>query len=319
MSSSEQHKQETVDGDADGEDVDIPGGQTIARIINAIKRPFQVDTGEISPVWDDSDTYDFSHRDRGLMVIVNNEHFKGHSPRPGSGVDVASLQKTFSSLGFNVNTYHNQTQEQMMKIFKKASRSDHSQADCFACAILSHGDQVHVIDKKIPDQHVREDVVYGTDQIILTRDIVGLFTDQKCPTLTNKPRLFFMQACRGSTLDSGVDLSVYNEDSTDGCRDKTEVTPCPLYKDFLIMYATPPGYYAFRRPDTGSWFVRALCEVLDHPEASSRHLRTLLTAVVRLVAQKYQSRSFNLRISGKKQTPCFSSMLTKDIYLTPKS
>jgi len=86
-------------------------------------RPFQTSCTRPEVEWDDSDVYDFSHRERGMMIIINNEHFKGHSPRPGSGEDVASLEETFSQLGFTVTTYHNQTQQQMRKIFKKGDFS----------------------------------------------------------------------------------------------------------------------------------------------------------------------------------------------------
>ena len=74
-----------------------------------------------------------------------------------------------------------------------AAKADHSQADCFSCAILSHGDELHVVDKRCPGTHERLDVVYATDQIIPTRDIVDMFTDHMAPTLANKPRLFFIQ------------------------------------------------------------------------------------------------------------------------------
>jgi len=50
------------------------------------------------------------------------------------------------------------------------------------------------------------------------------------------------QACRGKCLDGGVDMSVLEGDETDaGRRPSYEVRPSPLYKDGLIMYATPPG------------------------------------------------------------------------------
>lgn len=59
--------------------------------------------------------------------------------------------------------------------------------------------------------------------------------------------LYITQACRGSTLDSGVNLKVM-VDEVDACQAETvEVTPCPLYKDFLVMYATPPGKKTFRK------------------------------------------------------------------------
>lgn len=79
------------------------------------------------------------------------------------------------------------------------------------------------------------------------------------------------------------------------------------------------GYYAFRRPDTGSWFIKRLCEVLSKPEAGNQPLTKLLTSAIRHVAVKNESRSANPKISGKKQTPCFASMLTKDVYFKQKS
>ena len=74
-----------------------------------------------------------------------------------------------------------------------AAKSDHTDADCFACVLLSHGDFVHVVDKSVPDRLEKEDVVYATDQIILTKEIVEMFTDRRAPSLAGKPRLFFIQ------------------------------------------------------------------------------------------------------------------------------
>lgn len=36
--------------------------------------------------------------------------------------------------------------------------------------------------------------------------IFHYFTDEQCPTLKGKPRIFFIQACQGNQLDSGIDL-----------------------------------------------------------------------------------------------------------------
>lgn len=77
--------------------------------------------------------------------------------------------------------------------FHLAARSDHSDADCFTCVLLSHGDFVHVVDKSVPDRLEKEDVVYSSDEILLISEIVEMFTDVKVPSLVGKPRLFFIQ------------------------------------------------------------------------------------------------------------------------------
>ena len=78
------------------------------------------------------------------------------------------------------------------------------------------------------------------------------------------------------------------------------------------------GHYAFRRPDTGSWFVKALCRVFSLPIAEKTKLTSLLTMVIWLISNEYESSSVNIKISGKKQTPCIATMLVKDIYFRSK-
>ncbi|CAF4426819.1 unnamed protein product, partial [Rotaria magnacalcarata] len=39
----------------------------------------------------------------------------------------------------------------------------------------------------------------------------------------------------------------------------------PSEADFLLVYSTMPGYYAWRNSLKGSWFIQALCDMLrDH-------------------------------------------------------
>ena len=74
------------------------------------------------------------------------------------------------------------------------------------------------------------------------------------------------------------------------------------------------GYFAFRRPTDGSWFIQALCSVLEKSDGTHDVLQ-LLTRVVNIVAQEYVSRvPLNPAIDNKKQTPCIYSMLTKDLH-----
>lgn len=293
---------------------------SFSNILETIQRPFKnLLRKQEEVIWDESDEYDFSHARRGTMLVFNNEVFKKHTARPGSSIDVSNIVKTFTKHGFDVQTHENQTRNQMLNTLKKVARSDHSDADCFACVILSHGDYVHVFDKSAPDRLEKEDLVYATDQIILTKEIVELFTDNKAPTLVGKPRLFLIQACRGDELDSGVSLHVAMDEVDASKPDTYEVVPCPIYKDFLIMYATPPGFYAFRRPDTGSWFVRGLCHVFSQPVAKEMKLTSLLTTVIWYISNEYESSSANRKITGKKQTPCIATMLVKDVYFRQKS
>lgn len=58
---------------------------------------------------------------------------------------------------------------------------DHSDADCVAVIVLTHGDEKGML---VPqDSHV----MYNVDMLWKP------FTADKCPTLAGKPKLFFIQ------------------------------------------------------------------------------------------------------------------------------
>ncbi|XP_071108261.1 caspase-3-like [Haliotis cracherodii] len=337
----------------------------------------------------DEDVYDFTYPQRGLAVIINNEKFhskSGMNKRPGSSCDAMDLKMVFKQMGFKVKSYTDLTAEQMVLKLKKIAANleyDHTKADCFTCAILSHGDSIQVKPKKPPyDVMQCQDVVFGVDGVLVpTELLIDLFRDHYCPELEGKPRLFFIQACRGSDLDKGVDLTVWkpvkqskkrhrphksgdssvegapckksphkvteagdmaddvlDEMSVDmapddilldeaGSHDDTDagegssnivVKPAPLFKDFLVMYSSPPGYFAWRRT-TGTWFIQSLKKAIQSADLSTTSLTRLLTAVSRRVAIGYQSQNDKAKWKdGKKQVPCVMSMLTKDVYFRPK-
>ncbi|KAL1466975.1 hypothetical protein MTO96_042396, partial [Rhipicephalus appendiculatus] len=57
-------------------------------------------------------------------------------------------------------------------------------ADCLVVILMSHG---------------KKDMIDGIDgeQVHLFDDVFTLFNNEKCPALQGKPKLFFIQACRG--------------------------------------------------------------------------------------------------------------------------
>lgn len=235
-------------------------------------------------------------------------------------MDEDNMKNAFSSLGFEVRLVRDCSFADLKAALTSVAKEDHSDSDCFVLAISSHGDEKLVKEKsKQFKKKCREDVVFCTDRPLTTREIVQAFSDSNCPSLKGKPRLFFLQACRGTSLDEGQEVLVIhsNEDTVDASLDLKEVvvSPAPCFKDCLIMCATPPGFYAFRRPTDGSWFIQALCSVLEKCDGS-KDILNLLTRVVNAVALEYMSRvPHDASIDKKKQTPVIYSMLTKDLNL----
>ncbi|KAG6937435.1 caspase 7, partial [Chelydra serpentina] len=244
--------------------------------------------------------YNMNYKKVGKCIIINNKNFEDQTEvgtRSGTEQDAGALQKCFRNLGFEVVVYNDQCCDDMIKLLQQAAEENHSEAACFACIFLSHG---------------KEGYIYGTDGFLEIKDLTTFFRGDKCKTLIGKPKLFFIQACRGSTFDNGIQTD-------SGLADDTEVTDAnPKYKipveaDFLLAYSTVSGYYSWRNPGRGSWFVQSLCSILnDH--GKQLEIMQILTRVNYMVATSYESQSDDPRYSEKKQIPCVVSMLTKELY-----
>lgn len=145
--------------------------------------------------WLDEPEYRMDHARRGTAVIINNRRFDAKLDMPtreGSDKDAASLEFSFRKLGFDVRLAHNCTATFMRQELFKAARADHSTADCFVCVILSHGD---------------EGTVYAVDKAVELDALIQPFKQNR--TLAGKPKLFFVQACRGSSFMEGIDSNPY--------------------------------------------------------------------------------------------------------------
>ncbi|XP_055590348.1 caspase-like [Uranotaenia lowii] len=233
--------------------------------------------------------YPMNHKNRGKAIIFTHAVFEDEKlpTREGEKEDCQLLNESLERLGFEVVIYRDQRLKDILKITKKVSKMDHSNSDCLVVAILTHGEE--------------GEIVHAYDCQYEISSIWTQFTGDRCPTLISKPKIFFIQACRGQEVDSGVKIE----------KDGIARFSIPTHADFLFAYATIPKHTAFRNTSSGSWFIQELCHELN--ENGQRYdLQTLLTFVVQRVAHNYESEmprtpEYHL----KKQTPCFVSMLTR--------
>jgi caspase 7 len=166
----------------------------------------------------------------------------------------------------------------------------------------------------------KDGIIYSSDGEFCVNNIWENFTGNNCPTLVGKPKLFFVQACRGTMTDPGIlfrpkprsrlNAPADTVDSKSSHEDKFVI---PVLADLLVMYSTAEGYYSFRNPSDGSWFIQALCqELCENPH---EELMTILTSVNRRVAYAKQSYVPNTsELDACKQMPIIQSMLTKSLY-----
>ncbi|KAF7381139.1 hypothetical protein HZH68_016014 [Vespula germanica] len=206
---------------------------------------------------------------RGLVLIITNIDYNPNiqKPRKSAIHDEINLQKLFEEMGFSVETYSNLTGQQIMDRVKTFSqRKDLQNVDSCFVIISSHG-------KKGEENYTEIEA--------------------------EKPKVFIFQLCRGDKRQTITHIPEQVTDSSDNhtvmnnpryiLREK----PTRNYSDFLIAYATLPGYVAFRNNITGSWFIQIFCEVFMN-YAHDHHLCDLLKLV--------DSRLKNVTHSGGCQT-----------------
>lgn len=238
--------------------------------------------------------YKLHYQSMGQCIIINNKNFDrrtGMNQRNGTDIDAANAMKVFTKLGYKTKIYNDQTVEQMKHVLVSVSKEDHSCYASFVCVLLSHGD---------------EGVFFGTDGSVELKYLTSLFRGDRCTSLVGKPKLFFIQACRGTDLDAGIEADS-PEDGT---------TKIPVEADFLYAFSTAPGYYSWRNTMTGSWFIQSLCDMLSK-YGKELELLHIMTRVNHKVAVEFESVSNSPGFDAKKQIPCIVSMLTKEMYFSP--
>jgi len=284
---------------------DIPSDAMDARGWLGLGRANGGPQGIPMPTHKDDDKYNMNHKRRGKAIIFNHLNFHpslGLNTRNGTNCDRDNLRINLRQLDFEVYVYDDLPGKDVERILEQTSLEDHSEADCIFVAVLSHGEL---------------GTLYASDQMYKPDRIWSHFTADKCPSLAGKPKLFFIQACQGDQLDHGVKMVDTGKARTEA--DGVATYRIPSHADFLIAYSTVPGFYSWRNTTQGSWFIQAFCHVIQK-EGHSRDLLSILTRVARRVAFDFQSNvPNNYGMHEKKQIPCITSMLTRDLVFIRKN
>ncbi|XP_038677989.1 caspase-9 isoform X2 [Scyliorhinus canicula] len=260
----------------------------------------------------------------GCCLIINNVDFvqsSGLTCRAGSDIDCENVQNLFQKLHCNVIVKRNLTKHLMIEELKNLARKDHKDFDCCIVVILSHGSQAQ--HRQFPG------AIYGVDggQPVPVQHIVSYFDGSHSPTLREKPKLFFIQACGGDLKDTGFRTAEEVDSAISTPNDpislQTDATPCPAEdepdarpslpttSDILVSYSTFPGYVSWRDKKEGSWYMKALVQVFSK-YAHSDDLQTLLTWVTRSISENEEAKG------TYKQIPGSFNFLRKHFYFFDK-
>ena len=197
-------------------------------------------------------TYPFDADWRGYALIFEHIHFMGakDSNRKGSEKDREALISLFRDMKLAPKVFYDLTKKDILNVIEKHTKlEEQKQAQALFLAFLSHGDESGIM------------TFDRLQQIDLDQDILPLLYAAKAPLLANKPKIILQQACRGEILDCGYSKPLDELD----CPSTTtaairEVTP--TIQDCFIFYSGAKYFMSIRSPDTGSWFIQELVNVI---------------------------------------------------------
>ena len=245
----------------------------------------------------DGKSYYETEGKKGLLLILNST-----TNRKNTDKDVANIKAFFEDT-LRFHTFDPRTQESddlttekltscLESAKEKISGELSSEYYCFVCIILSHGD---------------ENGIATRDGIKPVNEIVKTFSD----CFIGKPKLFFIQACRGlnttghGMVDDEADDNAVNGDNDDVTDDESdEIVKIPHGADTLVAYATIKGAKAFRRDKVGSWFISKMIDEF-RKNYSYDHVEEMLISVREAVARMYSANCKSM------QMPCVESTLTR--------
>ncbi|XP_071326065.1 caspase-2 isoform X3 [Trachinotus anak] len=277
-------------------------------------------------------SYRMNSSPRGFALVISNVSFDTCSaadldPRKGGEVDDEVLRKVFTELDYMVTVHRDLTAQGMRSCIENfCRRPEHRTVDSCVVCLLSHG---------------VEGAVYGTDGQLLQLDwVFEAFDNVHCPLLQNKPKMFFIQACRGDEMDCGVeqidgpvrtcspsceqrDAGREGQGSADSRQRGDMGRPrikLPQRSDMICGFASLKGQRictaAMRNTKRGSWFIQELNTAL-RLHARDTHLADILVQVNGRIKERegYAPGTAHHRC---KEMSEFTSSLCKDLYLFPK-
>ena len=182
--------------------------------------------------------------------------------RHGASKDEDSFKKLFTDLRFKVVIERDLDKHEIEKVAEKFAEKDHREFGAFVFILMSHGGN--------------RDCILGVQgRRTSVENLMVEFQARNCPSLKGKPKVFIIQTCRGfrdcinETFVSPVG-SIQSQDvlSTSPSEDaQSSGSPFtadsslsrsvfPTEADFLLAFATVPGFVSFRFTEFGTIFIQ---------------------------------------------------------------
>ncbi|KAI3386151.1 hypothetical protein SNEBB_010021 [Seison nebaliae] len=218
---------------------------------------------------------------RGGALFIGNSTFNQNNDLNGIDVDLKNFHRTFGQLGFVVYSLFDVGAEEMKQsvrmFLEECQTADQLNPwQALVIGISSHG---------------RGGKIFGNDDEAIS---VFQLLDAVNNTITNRPKMVFIDACRSG----GGPLGLFSIN-----------TDIPFnLNDVIVGYSSPPGEESLAS-DTGSYFFTVLHETLAEYGCCQD-----VASILEIVKQKMIIISHE---TGKNQINDTSNHLTKPLFLNP--
>ena len=271
---------------------------------DAVKREGVFDYNECK----DEMVYKMNKSTRGYCLIIHMEKNR----KMGNSEDVTKLRKLFESLQFCVKDYCDLTKAEIEQLTKNVKEASHKWSCCFVMFILAHGgtDEDGSAYFITSDDEVQR-MVNGKHKTFYIKHKVSDIKNEieNHPDLVGKPKLLFLQTCRGGKqdviVDKDDDLSKKPEEFEPGIKGFI-----PTGSDFLLCFPTIEKYVAYRDKN-GSRFIQRLCEVFN-----DYHKICDVVSMMTLVTKSVADITIDTKVNGvkAKQNPATTSTFRKFLF-----
>ncbi|CAF1008221.1 unnamed protein product [Brachionus calyciflorus] len=196
--------------------------------------------------------YEIKYEKPGKVVIFSNGIFTNEQTNEilTTKPDIKIIEKVFQNLNFKIETHTDKTSTEVKSIIGELSKNNFKDDSCFICFITGHG----TIDS----------LLASDKNEIKVEEFIDPFKTNV--SLHNKPKLFFIDACRGNQTIETSDFSEKKKEQEEELVDKLKKLTLKLNvkeeTDLLIGFSSTPGFVS-KLDKNGSFYIQTLCKNIE--------------------------------------------------------
>ena len=142
------------------------------------------------------------------------------------------------------------------------------------------------------------------EELNLYDELIAMWLPEKCPHLAHIPKIYFIDACRGTKTDKGCTVL------SRGGKPISSQMRFPSNGNYLVASATTPGHKSYETEGGGRW----LCNVSKMLLKSDKSILDILTEVNAELIRMHQDHNIMY-----VQQPTLHSTLNEEVYFLRES